>query len=379
MTHATSFYRRPLPDGHVAFSGPQGRELFREALAAGTLEGFFALSEQFHTQAEPAYCGLGSLVVALNALGIDPGRLWKGPWRWFDESLLDCCVPLDQVRARGLTLDELGCLASCNGARSTVVRASDATVESFRDALGRASESSEAVVIASYHRGALGQTGQGHFSPLGGIHRERDLALVLDVARFKYPPHWVPIERLFAAMLPVDPATSRSRGWIELVAEPRPRPIFLQIGMPSRDWVPLLQRLTKQARSLDVPLEVWALAMAREVPELADVVRTLAEAFESELEPEHRDLVDQLLAQVRATPTYRALVELAPPTAPTSSLASEALTVLAYVLGSPSIDIAELGPPLADEVAALRRQVAALCSPGHVCEPGPEPRPLTVT
>jgi hypothetical protein len=40
-------------------------------LFCGSLEGFFSLSEQFHTQAEPAYCGLGSLVMGLNALGID--------------------------------------------------------------------------------------------------------------------------------------------------------------------------------------------------------------------------------------------------------------------------------------------------------------------
>jgi len=52
------------------------------------------------------------------------------------------------------------------------------------------------VLIASYDRASLGQTGNGHFSPIGGYHMERDLVLVLDVARFKYPPHWVSAERL---------------------------------------------------------------------------------------------------------------------------------------------------------------------------------------
>jgi Phytochelatin synthase len=52
--------------------------VFAEALALGGLAGYFPLAEQFHTQSDPAFCGLGSLVVALNGLAIDPGRLWKG-------------------------------------------------------------------------------------------------------------------------------------------------------------------------------------------------------------------------------------------------------------------------------------------------------------
>uniref|UniRef100_A0AAV1TT19 Peptidase C83 domain-containing protein n=1 Tax=Peronospora matthiolae TaxID=2874970 RepID=A0AAV1TT19_9STRA len=28
----------------------------------------------------------------LNALQIEPGRMWKGPWSWFSEDLFDCCV-----------------------------------------------------------------------------------------------------------------------------------------------------------------------------------------------------------------------------------------------------------------------------------------------
>ncbi|MBK6520046.1 MAG: hypothetical protein IPG04_39430 [Polyangiaceae bacterium] len=78
-----TFYRRPLPDSAIPFSSAEGRRLFAEALATGGLDGYFALAEQFHTQAEPTFCGLGSLVMALNALAIDPGRLWKGPWRWW--------------------------------------------------------------------------------------------------------------------------------------------------------------------------------------------------------------------------------------------------------------------------------------------------------
>lgn len=42
------------------------------------MEGFYKLISYFQTQSEPAYCGLASLSMVLNALAIDPGRKWKG-------------------------------------------------------------------------------------------------------------------------------------------------------------------------------------------------------------------------------------------------------------------------------------------------------------
>ena len=60
---------------------------------------------------------------------------------------------------------------------------------------------------------SLDQTGDGHFSPIAGYHSERDLVLVLDVARFKYPPYWVPLSSLWAAMSHVDPHTGLTRGY----------------------------------------------------------------------------------------------------------------------------------------------------------------------
>ncbi|KAL3892690.1 MAG: hypothetical protein SGPRY_014882, partial [Prymnesium sp.] len=47
--------------------------------------------------AEPAYCGLGTLVNVLNALEVDPGIKSIGSWRWYSEEMLDCCVDLEEV------------------------------------------------------------------------------------------------------------------------------------------------------------------------------------------------------------------------------------------------------------------------------------------
>ena len=212
-----TLYRRPLPADAVAFSSVGGRQLFGEALASGGLDGYFPLAEQFHTQADPAFCGLGTLVVALNALGVDPGRLWKGPWRWFSEELLDCCKSLDEVRRSGISLDDAACLARCNGAAVAVHRAAQANVSLFREQLLAAATASDgAVMIVNYSRSAVGQTGTGHFSPIAGFDAATDQALVLDTARFKYPPHWMPVELLFAAMQERDVDTGHSRGWLML-------------------------------------------------------------------------------------------------------------------------------------------------------------------
>ena len=184
-----SFYRRQLPTAHcVAFSSAEGRRLFQEALGEGGMETYFPLSEQFKTQDDPAFCGLGALTMVLNALAIDPGRTWKGPWRWFDESMLECCEPLEVVRAKGICISKLDCLARCNGATTQLKYGDSAGLAEFREDIVRLTSTTpppEELMIVGYNRKVLGQTGTGHFSPVGGYHRGRDMALIMDVARFK--------------------------------------------------------------------------------------------------------------------------------------------------------------------------------------------------
>ena len=115
-----TFHRRELKSPSVSFSSPEGRDIFKAALNEGHLEDYFHLAEHYITQGHPAFCGVGSLTMALNSLLLDPKRVWQGVWRWFDESMLDCCEPLDIIRLKGITLPKLSCLARCNGAKSTL-------------------------------------------------------------------------------------------------------------------------------------------------------------------------------------------------------------------------------------------------------------------
>ncbi|KAA6429894.1 MAG: phytochelatin synthase, partial [Trebouxia sp. A1-2] len=156
-----TFYKRALPcPPAVAFSSSEGRTMFADALLDGTLQGFFKLIEQFRTQDEPAFCGLASLAMVLNALAIDPRRAWKGPWRWFHEQMLDCCQPLSTVIETGINLDQqAACLARCNGAMAELVRYDSLSEEKFRATIQEICASDQQHVIVSYSRKQFLQTG----------------------------------------------------------------------------------------------------------------------------------------------------------------------------------------------------------------------------
>ncbi len=198
---------------------------------------FYGLFEQFTTQTEPSYCGLTSLIVVLNAHHIDPGRQWKGVWRWWSEEMLDCCEPLDFIKENGINFSKLACLARCNGAVVETYRPpadnvqneqnletkkltkSNTTIEQFREHIKEATlptlgNKLRKYMIVSYSRKDFLQTGDGHFSPIGAYHEEKDLVLIMDVARFKYPPHWVPLKMLYNAMGRIDKTTGEQRGYM---------------------------------------------------------------------------------------------------------------------------------------------------------------------
>jgi glutathione gamma-glutamylcysteinyltransferase len=158
--------------------------------------------------------------MALNALLLDPKRVWQGVWRWFDESMLDCCDPLEKVRASGITLGKVACLARCNGATVELKHGNKVSLEEFRDDVRNVcsmpGEKPRNIMVVAYSRETLRQSGSGHFSPIGGYHAKADMVLIMDVARFKYPAHWVLLHLLHAALEPIDSATGKSRGYLLL-------------------------------------------------------------------------------------------------------------------------------------------------------------------
>ncbi|GAU48425.1 hypothetical protein TSUD_405550 [Trifolium subterraneum] len=113
-----------------------------------------------------------------------------------------------------ISFDNLVSLAHCTRAKVEAFHASHSSIDDFRKYAIKCSTSDDCHVIASYHRKALKQTGAGHYSPIGGYHAGKDMVLVLDVARFKYPPYWVPLTHLWEGMSYINEFTGKSRGSI---------------------------------------------------------------------------------------------------------------------------------------------------------------------
>eukprot|EP00586_Coscinodiscus_wailesii_P020808 CAMPEP_0172517008 /NCGR_PEP_ID=MMETSP1066-20121228/281044_1 /TAXON_ID=671091 /ORGANISM="Coscinodiscus wailesii, Strain CCMP2513" /LENGTH=160 /DNA_ID=CAMNT_0013298753 /DNA_START=258 /DNA_END=737 /DNA_ORIENTATION=- len=131
--------------------------------------------------------------------------------------LMGCCIDKKTVEERGIVMEQFESMGRCNGAKIEMKRPSPKVFSEnkFRDdvtAIVRNS-SQETLLISSYARSALGQTGCGHFSPIAAYHEQSDQVLILDVARFKYAPYWVSLKELYVAMTCIDDATGMSRGW----------------------------------------------------------------------------------------------------------------------------------------------------------------------
>ena len=67
----------------------------------------------------------------------------------------------------------------------------------FKTAVLATSRIEEFYLICNLDRAVLSQTGSGHFTPVAGYSEKENMVLLLDTARFKYPPHWVDAELLY--------------------------------------------------------------------------------------------------------------------------------------------------------------------------------------
>ncbi|KAJ2084313.1 hypothetical protein H4R24_000106 [Coemansia sp. RSA 988] len=207
-----SFYRRELPANLVSFTSAAGRKLFKESLNKGYAEGYFNLAGNFTVQSEPAYCGPSSLAMVLNALEVDPGRTWKGVWRWYSDELLKSCRTESELKANGITFDQFLCLASSH-AQVVAKRGAEASREEFLRDIKYVTQRVDVFMVLSFSRKHLGQTGDGHFSPIGAYHPESNKALVLDSARYKYPSWFGDVDELYDSLQPVDGETGLPRGY----------------------------------------------------------------------------------------------------------------------------------------------------------------------
>jgi glutathione gamma-glutamylcysteinyltransferase len=262
-------HKRVLPTTLTAFSSKQGKQFLMEAFAGGTAESYWNLTEHFVNQSDPAFCGVTTLLMCLNALCIDPNIRWRGGWRFYgsEDVLLDrCCFSAERIRRKGIVMEDFSRLGRCHGLTIDLKRpttsnndsaysypppqssshdnqnnntangdnnsdndrdstCSDEEDNSFslddfrsdiRSILSDTISKHKPILVVSFSRSALNQTGDGHFSPVGAYHEDSDTVLVLDVARFKYAPYWVSVADLYMSMQEKDCVTEKPRGWFRL-------------------------------------------------------------------------------------------------------------------------------------------------------------------
>ncbi len=213
----------PLPENLTDLSSEQGEKYFFEC---GALQSYFAVADNFVTQKTQAYCGVASMVMVLNALHTPaPTTPEYQPYHTFTQDNLldehtDAILPREVLARQGMTLDQLGALLGLHPAAVEVHHAENGGLDAFRASARDYLAAKDHFVLVNYLRKAIGQERGGHISPLAAYDAKSDRFLILDVARYKYPPVWVTASDLFAAMNTTDASNNnKTRGYV-LVTKP---------------------------------------------------------------------------------------------------------------------------------------------------------------
>eukprot|EP00929_Paragymnodinium_shiwhaense_P031759 TRINITY_DN17722_c0_g1_i3.p1 TRINITY_DN17722_c0_g1~~TRINITY_DN17722_c0_g1_i3.p1 ORF type:complete len:274 (+),score=31.96 TRINITY_DN17722_c0_g1_i3:48-824(+) len=194
----------------VYFNSTAGVKLLKHASHDGP---FWSLISSFETEL-PGGCGPTTAVMVLNALAsqgvvapvtneysVHFGNFSEIFHYWEQHDInASQCAQKATTPWKG-SLEQVGSLISCGGPAVKVVRAAASTAAEFRQTLRDAFEAAPVqYVTVNFDRRSLEQAGFGHHSPIGAYDENTDKVLLLDVARYKYPPVWVGVKDMFAAM-----------------------------------------------------------------------------------------------------------------------------------------------------------------------------------
>jgi Phytochelatin synthase len=209
----------PVPPGLIALTQPAGQK--RLMSAAGN-QSYWPLSEYFETQRNEAYCSVATSVMALNALGISRPESTQYPdfpyfsqqdfFRGVDPQVANAA----RVAKEGMTLDQLSAVLRKFSVSVEKFHSADLTLAQFRDLIRDTTGHSDRFALLNFRRVEIGELGGGHWSPIAAFDAASDSALVLDVARYKYPAVWVPIAKLYAGSQAVDAVSGLSRGIVTI-------------------------------------------------------------------------------------------------------------------------------------------------------------------
>eukprot|EP00927_Polykrikos_kofoidii_P082180 TRINITY_DN8101_c0_g1_i5.p1 TRINITY_DN8101_c0_g1~~TRINITY_DN8101_c0_g1_i5.p1 ORF type:complete len:779 (+),score=162.44 TRINITY_DN8101_c0_g1_i5:187-2523(+) len=302
----------------------------RLLLGAGKdLSAYFSITPHFEAQETQTYCGVATAVCQLNALNLDdrPTDEAYRPFSYFTQGdffneCVEASVPKATVLTKGMTLLEWEKSVSCHGAKVKVSFASDSSVTEFRRKARRALQAGDHVAI-NFARSGLGQSGFGHFSPLGAYSENTDRFLILDVARYKFPPVWASAREIFRAMNTTDPDTGLSRGYALLLGGTK---LQLEETQPFQEESPPSDAASK-SHSSDKSLPSKRSAKAEQIYQLETMPSANTEKAApnaSEVVKAPAELRSQVQAAVRGRAARGASAAPAPATAAAGGSAAPA-------------------------------------------------------
>jgi Phytochelatin synthase len=208
----------PLPEALINLNSDRGARLLIESEA---MDAYWPLSIQFLTQKKQTYCGVATLAMVLNALGVPaPETPEFEPFRTFTQDNVlneqtEKILPEEILAKKGMTLDQIGELLGIYPVEADVRHAADSSLDEFRRLAMQHLGAPDRYVIVNYLRNAIGQERGGHISPLAAYDADTDRFLLLDVSRYKYPPVWVEADDLYGAMnTPDSDNENRTRGFV---------------------------------------------------------------------------------------------------------------------------------------------------------------------
>lgn len=159
--------------------------------------------------------------MVLNALNMKPPiSPQHAPYKIFDQDnifynkqVLHVITPA-KVQYQGATLDQITQVIKVHAPNTVRYYASNSSVNAFRKLAISVLRSKNKAIVINFCRKNIGEIGCGHFSPLAAYNRQEDRFLLLDVARYKYPPVWVKTKSLFSSMDTIDSTSKKTRGYI---------------------------------------------------------------------------------------------------------------------------------------------------------------------
>lgn len=204
-----------VPSALFALSHPIGQQ---RLLQSDYRQAYWPLATYFETQRNQAYCSVATSVITLNALGLPrPATALYPDFPFFTQqdffNGVDKRIADPEVVAReGMTMDQLSAVLAHYPVAVEKHFADTLDLDSLRELLKKHLRESDRFVLLNFNRRFTGEVGGGHWSPLAAYHEASDSVLLMDVARYKYPPVWVPLVRLLRGAQDPDSVSGKARG-----------------------------------------------------------------------------------------------------------------------------------------------------------------------